>query len=176
MFLSDESSGSVISARRKHVVRQAFGIAIFALLVVLALPVFAETLLGNARVIDGDTIELEGERIRFQGIDTPEARQLCEVDGEEYRCGDEATAFLVDLISGGPITCIGDTRDRYKRLIGVCYVGEISLNAALVRAGWAVAYRRYSMDYVEEEEAAHSEGIGLWRGTFEMPWKWRRAH
>jgi endonuclease YncB( thermonuclease family) len=140
----------------------------------LSLEASAETLSGPARVIDGDTIELEGERIRFHGIDTPEARQLCKASGAEYRCGDNATAFLVDLISDDPVTCIGDTRDRYKRLIGVCYVGEFDLNAALVRAGWAVAYRRYSTDYVGDEDAARSDGVGMWRGSFEMPWEWRR--
>ena len=87
-----------------------------------------------------------------------------------------ATAFLVDLISSDQVTCTGDTRERYKRLIAVCYVDDIDLNAALVRAGWAVAYRHYSMDYVDEEEAAEFEGAGMWRGTFEMPWEWRRAH
>jgi endonuclease YncB( thermonuclease family) len=121
----------------------------------------AETLSGPARVIDGDTIELAGERIRFHGIDTPEARQLCEADGEQYRCGDKATAYLVSLTLGSQVSCDGAKRDRYKRLIAVCYVEGNDLNAALVRAGWAVAYRRYSMDYVGEEEAAISEGIGL---------------
>jgi len=143
-------------------------------LAILSSVASAETLSGPARVVDGDTIEIAGKRIRFHGIDTPEARQLCEADGEEYRCGDEATAFLIDLISGEPVTCIGDTRDRYKRLIGVCYVGEVELNSALVRAGWAVAYSRYSMDYIDDEEAARSEGIGLWRGSFDMPWAWRQ--
>lgn len=151
-------------------------VAVTLCLTSLSMAASAETLSGPARVIDGDTIELKGERIRFHGIDTPEARQLCEADGEEYRCGDEATEFLVDLISDDSVTCIGDTRDRYKRLIGVCYVGEVDLNAALVRAGWAVAYRRYSLDYVGEEEAAEAEGVGMWRGTFDMPWEWRRAH
>ena len=151
-------------------------VAVTLCLASLSMAASAETLSGSSRVIDGDTIELTGERIRFHGIDTPEARQLCEAGGVEYSCGAKATAFLVDLISDDPVTCIGDTRDRYKRLIGVCYVGEVDLNAALVRAGWAVAYRRYSTDYLDEEEAARSEGVGLWRGRFEMPWEWRRAH
>ena len=87
-----------------------------------------------------------------------------------------ATAFLVDLISSDQVTCTGDTRGRYKRLIGVCYVGEVDLNAALVRAGWAVAYRRYSKDYIGEEDAARNARVGIWRGTFDMPWVWRQAH
>lgn len=136
----------------------------------------AETLSGPARVIDGDTIELAGERVRLHGIDTPEARQHCTAEGTEYPCGNKATAYLASLTLGNQVSCEGAKRDRYKRLIAVCYVEGNDLNAALVRAGWAVAYRRYSTDYVGEEEVAEAEGVGMWRGTFEMPWEWRRAH
>ena len=136
----------------------------------------AETLSGPARVVDGDTIELEGERIRLHGIDAPEGRQSCSVDGTEYPCGNMATAHLVNLTLGKHIECDGQERDRYKRLVAVCYANGVDLNGALVRAGWAVAYRRYSTDYVDEEAEARSEGIGMWRGEFDMPWEWRWEH
>ena len=150
-------------------------VAVTLCLASLSFAASAETLSGTPRVIDGDTIELAGERVRLHGIDTPEAQQLCEAEGTEYRCGDMATAYLVSLTLGNQVSCEGAKSDRYKRLIAVCYVEGDDLNAALVRAGWAVAYRRYSIDYVNEEEAAQSEGIGMWRGGFQMPWDWRRG-
>jgi endonuclease YncB( thermonuclease family) len=151
-------------------------VAVTLCLASLSFAASAETLSGPARVIDGDTIELAGERVRLHGIDTPEARQLCEAEGAEYRCGDMATAYLAGLTQGNQVSCQGAKRDRYKRLIAVCYVGGNDLSAALVRAGWAVAYRRYSMDYVDDEDAARSDGVGMWCGSFEMPWEWRRKH
>jgi len=136
----------------------------------------AENLSGPARVVDGDTIELEGERIRLHGIDAPEGRQICAAEGAEYPCVTMATAHLVTLTLGKHIECDGQERDRYKRLVAVCYANGVDLNGALVRAGWAVAYRRYSTDYVDEEAEARSEGIGMWRGEFDMPWEWRWEH
>ena len=134
----------------------------------------AETLSGPARVIDGDTIELAGERIRLHGIDAPEGRQYCTAEGTEYPCGDMAAAHLVNLTLGKHIECNGQERDRYKRPIAVCYADGVDLNGALVRAGWAVAYRRCSSDYVDEEDEARSNRVGMWPGTFDMPWEWRR--
>ena len=89
-------------------------------------------------------------------------------------CGRDATAALVTRIGAQSVTCKGDKRDRYKRLIGVCYVGQLDLNAWMVRNGWAVAYRKYSMDYIDEEKAAQDNRRGIWKGRFIPPWKWRR--
>ena len=111
-------------------------------------------MVGEARIIDGDTVEIGGERIRLHGIDAPESRQTCTVIGEEWRCGESATLALVDETNGQPVTCKGKKRDRYGRLIAVCYVGPYDLNAIMVRKGWALAFRRYSMDYVDEEDDA----------------------
>ncbi|MCH8236788.1 MAG: thermonuclease family protein, partial [Proteobacteria bacterium] len=118
-----------------------------------------------------------GERIRLHGIDAPEAKQTC-IDGEgkEWRCGQEATFALANLIGDHWITCKGDKRDRYGRLIAVCYAGDYDLNAKMVRQGWALAYRRYSMDYVDAEAAAKEAGVGMWRGEFITPWEWRKAN
>ena len=83
-------------------------------------------------------------------------------------------AFLVSILIGYHwITCKGDERDRYGRLIAVCYAGPYDLNANMVRQGWALAYRRYSMDYVDDENAAKVARKGLWRGEFVPPWEWR---
>ena len=78
------------------------------------------------------------------------------------------------LIGSDPVRCEGGTYDRYKRLIAICYSGTVNLNAELVRLGWAMAYRRYSKDYISAEKEAQGASRGMWAGEFEPPWKWRR--
>ena len=73
------------------------------------------------------------------------------------------------------VTCKEKDRDRYRRIVAVCFMGTHDFNAMMVRQGWALAYRRYSMDYVDEEREARKAGAGLWRGEFVPPWKWRRG-
>ncbi len=132
---------------------------------------------GKPRVIDGDTIEIAGERIRLHGIDAPEAKQTCQDDyDKEWRCGQEATFALTKMVGNLTVTCKGDQRDMYGRLVAVCFVGDQNLNAEMVRQGWALAYRRYSDEYVPEEEDARVHRRGLWRGEFKVPWKWRRGN
>ena len=129
---------------------------------------------GTARVVDGDTIEISGERIRLHGIDAPESKQKCTASGKEWACGQEATFALARFIATHWITCKGNKRDRYERLIAVCYAGGKDINAAMVCQGWALAYRRYSMDYVDEENEAREDSLGIWHGEFMPPWEWRR--
>ena len=131
---------------------------------------------GKPRVIDGDTIEIAGERIRLNGIDTPEANQTClDGNGKRWRCGQEATYALLFLVGKHWITCKGNERDKYDRLIAVCFAGPFDLNAEMVRQGWALAYRKYSTAYVAEEADAKAKKLGLWRGQFVAPWDWRRG-
>ena len=131
---------------------------------------------GNARVIDGDTIEIAGERIRLHGIDAPEAKQTClDGKGKEWRCGEEATIALATIVGDQPITCRGDKRGKYGRLIAVCSVGLFDLNVLMVTRGWALAYRQYSSEYVPEEDYARLYKRGIWRGQFIAPWEWRKA-
>lgn len=134
----------------------------------------ADGIMGQASVIDGDTIEIHGKRIRFHGIDAPESRQLCEQSEQKYRCGQKASLALADKIGRTIVRCDERGTDRYKRIIGVCYTDEENLNRWMVRSGWAVAYRRYSTDYVGDEDLAREEKIGIWAGAFEMPSEWRR--
>ena len=141
---------------------------------IVATPAFADVS-GNARVVDGDTIHISKTKIRLHGIDAPESKQTCAADGKVWPCGQEATQALVEAISDQPVTCKGDKQDRYKRLLAVCYVGNINLNAMMVRNGWALAYRRYSTDYVDAEGIAEKARVGIWRGEFEKPWEWRRS-
>lgn len=146
------------------------------MLLISAGPTHAETLSGRPSVIDGDTLELHGTRIRLHGIDAPESRQTCLRAGKAERCGQQAALALADRIGRRAVTCEGHSKDRYGRLLAVCKAGNEDLNAWLVGAGWAVAYRKYSLDYVGQEEAARKAGRGLWGMQFEMPWDWRKGH
>ena len=130
--------------------------------------------IGEARIIDGDTIQVSGERVRLLGIDAPESRQSCMLSGVDWPCGQNATRALTSATNGKVVTCKGGRRDRYGRLIAICYVGADDLNARMVRDGWALAYRRYGSDYVSQEGEARSAGSGIWQGQFIEPWDWRR--
>lgn len=130
---------------------------------------------GSASVIDGDTLEIHGQRIRLFGIDAPESRQLCsDQAGKDYRCGQVAANFLDELINSRPVACESKGIDRYKRVLGICRVGKLELNRALVQGGHALAYRQYSTLYVSDETEAQSARRGMWSGKFTAPWDWRK--
>jgi len=135
-----------------------------------------QSIVGVASVIDGDTIEVHGARIRMHGIDAPESRQECiRADSTSWRCGQQAALALADRIGRLPVTCRRTDTDHYGRMIAICFKGEEDLNAWMVAGGWAVAYRRYSRDYVRLEEHAKTAGTGIWSSQFVMPWDWRRG-
>ena len=129
---------------------------------------------GKPKIIDGDTIRIGNIRIRLHGIDAPEAKQTCTAGGIEWPCGREATKALVKAIADRSVSCNRRDVDRYGRIVSVCRAGAINLNAWMVGQGWAIAYRRFSMDYVQDEDEARGARRGLWRGEFVMPWDWRR--
>jgi len=139
-------------------------------------PAFATELMGQATVIDGDTLEIHGQRIRLHGVDAPESRQTCErADGTEYRCGQLAALALADWIGRAVASCRQTDTDRYRRAIAICAVRGEDMGRWLVRAGHALAFRRYSLDYVADEEHAQAAKRGLWQGRFVAPWDWRKG-
>lgn len=152
-------------------------VAIFVAILVAPVAIAGEPpLAGTAIVIDGDTLELHGERIRLNAIDAPEGAQQCyNQEGKAYRCGQRSAFALADLIGRATLRCTPHGRDRYGRIIATCFMGGMNLNGWMVRQGWAVAFRKYGIDYVPEEDDARTNRRGLWSGTFDMPWDWRAA-
>ncbi len=129
----------------------------------------------SIRIIDGDTIILNSEKIRFYGIDTPEKKQKCKNrNGLSYPCGEFATNELKKIISSGQLFCKKRATDRYGRSISICYVNGVDINSLMVKNGWALAYRKYSRDYIDEEKEAKDKKMGMWAGKFIAPWKWRK--
>ena len=129
----------------------------------------------NLRVVDGDTIVLNGEKIRFTGIDTPELKQTCMQGDQEVACGTSAKKLLVEKIGNNTPECISEGKDAYKRTLAECFVNGESLSKFLVRSGYAFAYRKYSTKFVKDEEFAKANKLGMWAMTFQYPWDFRKA-
>lgn len=140
------------------------------------LPVVAEPSAGTASVIDGDTLEIRGQRFRLFGIDAPESQQTCKKDGKEYLCGKEAAFALSDTIGQQTVTCEKQDVDPYQRIVAICYAGQIELNRWMVANGHALAYRHYSDRYVSEEMSAKAAHLGIWAGSFQKPWDYRHRN
>ena len=136
---------------------------------------------GPARVVDGDTLAIGSVRIRLEGIDAPEMAQTCRTaTGQRWNCGKEAAAFLRTLVGRKDVACNRTGEDRYRRMLAICYAGGVNLNAAMIDAGLARAFVRYSKMFVAAEADAKARGIGIWQGPAEAPWdfrhhKWRVA-
>lgn len=130
---------------------------------------------GSVEVIDGDTMDVAGSRVRLYGIDAPEAAQTCQRDGRHWACGTNAEDALVSVIAGRQVRCDEQDTDRFGRSVAICWAGEETLNAWIVKNGWAVAYRQYGgAIYDLEEAAARAARQGIWSSKFVMPWDWRK--
>ncbi len=160
----------------KSVMRLVAFILLAIALALLSNPVLAD-ITGRPRIIDGDTIQISHQRIRLFGIDAPEGKQRCTANGKPWRCGRQSTFALAEFIGKAWVRCNEQDRDRYQRIVAVCYLGNKNINAWMVRNGWAVDYRRYSKGaYRAEQLHAERNRLGIWRGEFELPWKWRRQN
>ena len=128
----------------------------------------------NLKIIDGDTIVLNGERIRFTGIDTPELKQICKKGDQKIFCGMEAKMLLIKKIGNEIPQCVSEGKDYYNRTLAECIVNGESLSGYLVRSGYAFAYRKYSKKFIKDEEFAKENKLGIWSLEFEYPWDFRK--
>ena len=150
-----------------------FLISVTALIFILAInQVKSQTV----KIVDGDTIHLNGEKIRFTGIDTPELKQSCLKEGIKNSCGVTAKQLLIDKIGNNNVECISEGKDQYKRTLAECFVNNESLSSYLVRSGYAFAYRRYSKKFVADEDFARINKIGMWSMKFDYPWNYRKKN
>jgi endonuclease YncB( thermonuclease family) len=127
----------------------------------------------SLRVIDGDTIVINKVHYRLWGIDAPETRELCP-DG--WPAGPAATTYIRGLLKGHAVTCDARGHDKYGRTIGLCHADGVDIQAAMVKAGMAWAFVRYSHDYVDEESAANAAHLGIFSHHCEPAWQWRSGH
>ena len=129
----------------------------------------------NLKIVDGDTIVLNGEKIRFSGIDTPELKQTCMNGDQKVFCGKLAKMLLVKKIGNKTPECIREGKDVYKRTLAECFINGESLSAFLVRSGYAFAYLKYSDKFIKDEEFAKKNKLGMWSMKFEYPWDFRKS-
>jgi endonuclease YncB( thermonuclease family) len=135
----------------------------------------ADNLVGRASVVDGDTLEIHGTRIRLWGVDAPESSQLCRgEDSLPYRCGAKAANDLDAFIAVRPVNCLPISLDRYGRTVVTCLVGGADLGDWLARNGLALDWPQYSnRKYDDAQREAEQVGRGMWAGSYVEPWLFR---
>ena len=157
---------------------------IFLISIILIVFVFAinQTNAQEVKVVDGDTIHVDGVKIRFSGIDTPESyyrgkRHQCTFEKVKVYCGYWAKIVLIEKIADHKVTCIKEDKpDQYNRILAECFVNNESLSKYLVRSGYAFAYRRYSKKFIPDENYAKINKLGMWSMEFDYPWDWRKKN
>lgn len=153
------------------IVFAAIVLVILAILWVLPEPA-PMRLSGSARVVDGDSLLVQGHEIRLKGIDAPEFQQNCELAGRDWDCGRQSAQALGRLVRGRIVNCDGNERDAHDRLLAECRAGETNINRWLVVNGWAVSFHAFG----REEREARSARRGIWKGTFVRPADWREEN
>ena len=155
---------------------------------ILTSNVLAEEIIGVPRIVDGDTIYINEYKIRLEGIDAPEIKQKCKKEKlkissiigftfyNNYNCGEVSKEKLKVKIDRSKIKCISSSKDRYERYLAKCFKDKINLNRWMVRKGHAVAYKRYSKEFLTDEDFAKENKLGLWQGKFLRPEKWRKLN
>ena len=136
---------------------------------------------GKAIVVDGDTIKIKGEQIRFAGIDAPESyyrgkKQTCIEDNKKIFCGQISKDKLIEKIGNNSLNCeIEKNKDRYKRLVGECFIKGESLSVFMVRNGYAFDWPLYSKGkFANDQQYAKINKLGFWNMKFEYPWIWKK--
>jgi len=139
-------------------------------LLVLAATLASQPIYGIAVAADGDSLTVGGTSVRLFGVDAPEFDQMCTRSGSSWPCGQAASDHLRNLVTGREVRCIPTGMDDFGRTLARCStVRGVEVNKGMVLSGHAVAFRRYSTDYVWAEDAARNAKRGLWSGTFVMP-------
>jgi endonuclease YncB( thermonuclease family) len=138
-------------------------------------PAPASDLIGQASVIDGDTLEIHGRRIRLWGIDAPESAQVCRGDDSlQYRCGAQAANNLDAFIDRRPVDCAAINQDQYGRTVATCSAGGADLGEWLVQNGLALDWPQFSRRrYEAAQKSAERAGRGIWKGSYVEPWLYR---
>lgn len=149
---------------------------LFVLLLLVPFGAHAQIITGTARVIDGDTLDLGGQRIRLHGIDAVEAQQTCNGNGEAWACGQAATSRLKALAQAKVVSCRQHDIDAYDRIVASCEVGRTDLAQVMIQSGLAVALPQYSAAYLEAEAMAKTRGVGIWSTQFDTPSDYRASH
>ena len=149
--------------------------AILLTLLSVCSPALADDLIGQASIIDGDTLEIHGTRIRLWGIDAPESSQLCRDDDSSlYRCGAQAANDLDAFIARRPVNCVPINLDQYGRTVATCSTGGVDLGEWLVRNGLALDWPLFSKGrYGAAQRDAEHVGRGIWKGSYVEPWLYR---
>jgi len=131
----------------------------------------------NLEVVDGDSLEMEGRRIRLVGIDAPEYKQYCfDAKNEKYYCGQTALEYLKSLIGEGEVDCRTKATDIYGRDLAVCYVNGKNLNLEMIRAGHAILYRNEKSAYRKAAREAKRAKRGIYQGRYMAPEIYRRLN
>lgn len=138
-------------------------------------PALAQTFVGPAEVVDGDSLSVSGFSVRLFGIDAPEGKQTCDRDGAKWACGEDSATQLKMLVGSNRVECRGQGIDAYGRTVAVCWADGFELNKTMVEQGWATAFRKYSSDYVPEEARAKAARRGIWSSSFALPEDYRLA-
>ena len=126
---------------------------------------------GKPYVVDGDSLVINDEKLRLVGIDAPELKQTCTKGGHDWPCGRQSRQALRNLVQQGDVKCASVGLDKYNRWLVVCRNKIVSMNAEMVKQGWAVAFGRYS----DLEKRSRLDRKGIWVGEFEQPQDWREA-
>ncbi|WP_051113029.1 thermonuclease family protein [Bradyrhizobium sp. WSM4349] len=150
-------------------------ISVALIIAILSSVALADDFVGQASVIDGDTLEIHGVRIRLWGIDAPESSQLCRGDDSlQYRCGAQAANDLNAFIGRSAVNCVPVSLDPYGRTVATCSVAGKDLGGWLVRNGLALDWPQYSKGrYHEAQREVERAGRGLWKGSYVEPWLYR---
>ena len=152
-------------------------IYIIIILFIFDSQILAKEIKGFPKITDGDSIKINNNRIRLHGIDAPELNQTCNRYKKKYSCGLVSLKALSKKINKNLVVCrVQNRKDRYGRFIGTCYLKKLNLNKWMVQNGYAIAYRRYSQEYIQYEEYAKKNSLGIWSGTFIKPEKWRKLN